>query len=167
MFVSTKRYSIKQKLGAQSAMEFLMTYGWAILAIALVLIGLFSLGVFSSPGSSGLNACIGKVGYLCGTPVLDSNGLLLTSIGESTITGVMTVTGLGCSNSSAEPSTFSQTTLDLQPSQVANVAFRCVLSSNSLGAPFSGTLWIEYSHGPFTGLISQVGTVNTKVAGQS
>ena len=31
---------------AQSAMEYLMTYGWAILIIAVVLIALFSLGVF-------------------------------------------------------------------------------------------------------------------------
>ena len=31
----------------QSAMEYLMTYGWAILIIAIVLAALFSLGVFS------------------------------------------------------------------------------------------------------------------------
>ncbi|MEM3202167.1 MAG: hypothetical protein QXY21_00685, partial [Candidatus Micrarchaeaceae archaeon] len=44
---------------AQSAMEYLMTYGWAILIIAVVLGALFSLGVFNpmsfapkaSPGS--------------------------------------------------------------------------------------------------------------------
>ncbi len=33
---------------AQSAMEYLMTYGWAILIIAIVLVALFSLGVFNS-----------------------------------------------------------------------------------------------------------------------
>ncbi len=31
----------------QSAMEYLMTYGWAILIIAIVLAALFSLGVFN------------------------------------------------------------------------------------------------------------------------
>ncbi|MGD0510444.1 MAG: LamG domain-containing protein [Candidatus Micrarchaeaceae archaeon] len=35
-------------LKAQSAMEYLMTYGWAILIIAVVLGALFSLGVFNS-----------------------------------------------------------------------------------------------------------------------
>ena len=35
---------------AQSAMEYLMTYGWAILIIAIVLAALFSLGIFSSGG---------------------------------------------------------------------------------------------------------------------
>ncbi|MEM3215754.1 MAG: hypothetical protein QXS17_02470, partial [Candidatus Micrarchaeaceae archaeon] len=33
---------------SQSAMEYLMTYGWAILIIAVVLGALFELGVFSS-----------------------------------------------------------------------------------------------------------------------
>ena len=31
----------------QSAMEYLMTYGWAILIIAVVLGALFSLGIFN------------------------------------------------------------------------------------------------------------------------
>lgn len=39
-----------RKLGLQSAMEYLMTYGWAILIISVVLGALFQLGVFS--GSS-------------------------------------------------------------------------------------------------------------------
>ena len=33
---------------SQSAMEYLMTYGWAILIIAIVLVALFSLGIFNS-----------------------------------------------------------------------------------------------------------------------
>ena len=33
---------------AQSAMEYLMTYGWAILIIAVVLAALFQLGVFNA-----------------------------------------------------------------------------------------------------------------------
>ena len=37
---------------AQSAMEYLMTYGWAILIISIVLFALFQLGVFNSSGSA-------------------------------------------------------------------------------------------------------------------
>ena len=48
-----------QRFASQSAMEYLMTYGWAILIIAVVLAALFELGVFNpmtfapkaSPGS--------------------------------------------------------------------------------------------------------------------
>ena len=35
-------------LKSQSAMEYLMTYGWAVLAIAVVVIALFQLGIFNS-----------------------------------------------------------------------------------------------------------------------
>ena len=38
---------LSQRSKAQSAMEYLMTYGWAILVIAVVLGALFELGVFS------------------------------------------------------------------------------------------------------------------------
>ncbi|MEM3781662.1 MAG: hypothetical protein QXT43_01715, partial [Candidatus Micrarchaeaceae archaeon] len=38
----------KSQSKAQSAMEYLMTYGWAILIIAVVLGALFELGVFNS-----------------------------------------------------------------------------------------------------------------------
>ncbi len=38
-----RRKSTKRKI--QSAMEYLMTYGWAILIIAVVLVILFSLGI--------------------------------------------------------------------------------------------------------------------------
>ncbi|MDE1851735.1 MAG: LamG domain-containing protein [Candidatus Micrarchaeota archaeon] len=33
---------------SQSAMEYLMTYGWAILAIAIVMVSLYSLGIFNT-----------------------------------------------------------------------------------------------------------------------
>ncbi len=39
---------MRQKFASQSAMEYLMTYGWAILIIAVVLAALFSLGVFNT-----------------------------------------------------------------------------------------------------------------------
>ena len=72
-----------KKFKAQSAMEYLMTYGWAILIIAVVLGALFSLGVFS--GSSLLGtSCVASPGYLCQNPVLSTSGTLTVLIGQST-----------------------------------------------------------------------------------
>ena len=48
---------------AQSAMEYLMTYGWAILIIAIVLAALFSLGIFSSGGLTDGSCKCGPVCY--------------------------------------------------------------------------------------------------------
>ncbi len=42
-----KRLTISKSSKSQSAMEYLMTYGWAILIIAIVMVALFQLGVFN------------------------------------------------------------------------------------------------------------------------
>ncbi len=68
---------------AQSAMEYLMTYGWAILIIAVVLGALFSLGVFGG-GSLVGTACVASPGYLCSGPALNSNGELSFQFGQNT-----------------------------------------------------------------------------------
>ena len=69
---------------AQSAMEYLMTYGWAILIIAVVLGALFSLGVFSGSNILG-TACIAGSGYLCQTPVYGhSTGNIIVTVGQNT-----------------------------------------------------------------------------------
>jgi hypothetical protein len=80
MLTKPSKYSKK----AQSAMEYLMTYGWAILIIAVVLGALFSLGVFSGSGILG-TACVAGSGYLCQSPVFShSTGVILVNIGQST-----------------------------------------------------------------------------------
>ena len=52
-----------QKPMSQSAMEYLMTYGWSLLIIALALVALFELGAFN--GFGGASSCIAQSGYLC------------------------------------------------------------------------------------------------------
>lgn len=69
---------------AQSAMEYLMTYGWALLVISIILITLFRLGVFGSGSLLG-TTCISISGYSCTTPTLShSTGNLTFYFGEST-----------------------------------------------------------------------------------
>ena len=68
---------------AQSAMEYLMTYGWAILIIAVVLAVLFSLNVFNAGAQLG-TACIGSPGYSCSSPFLSSGSLLQFTLGLGT-----------------------------------------------------------------------------------
>ena len=45
---AAKKHMLQKRLKSQSAMEYLMTYGWAILIIAVVLGALFSMGFFNS-----------------------------------------------------------------------------------------------------------------------
>ena len=75
---------MRPKFRAQSAMEYLMTYGWAILIIAVVLGALFSLGVFSSTSLLG-TSCIATPGYLCQSPLLShTSGTLSIQFGQNT-----------------------------------------------------------------------------------
>jgi len=74
----------------ESAMEYLMTYGWAILIIAVVLGALFELGVFSSASLLG-TSCVAVSGFLCSKPVLSGSSLTLTS-GQYTGTNWNTAT---------------------------------------------------------------------------
>ncbi len=111
------------KRKGQSAIEYLMTYGWAILIIGIVLAVLFKLNVFS--GQTFVSSqCNGIPGFPCSTPVLNQSGLLSITIGQvgsSPIYDVM----LSCSasfNTSGEPSNASSWTL---------------VQSNGIGIPIS------------------------------
>ena len=53
------------RLLGQSALDFLMTYGWALLVMALVIAGLFSLGLFDTGSFIGTRAS----GFVQVTPV--------------------------------------------------------------------------------------------------
>jgi hypothetical protein len=138
---------------AQSAMEYLMTYGWAILIISIVLGSLFSLGVFNGGGATLPNACIPSSGYYCSISsyIHGAAASVVAVIGQSTGTSwaewgyyfcsacstgangpsgvtynVVSSTGLSPLNSGG------QTTVVLPTGQ----------SSAAIGTGVSGTIWI-------------------------
>ncbi len=66
---------------AQSAMEFFMTYGWAILILVIVIAALFELGVFNHGFAA--STCIPIPGFVCKNPVYSSNDITFT-LGQTT-----------------------------------------------------------------------------------
>ncbi len=125
---------------AQSAMEYLMTYGWAILIIAVILGALFQLGVFST--KSYLPAgCIPQSGFLCSNPILSASGTLSITFGTFQ---PMQILGTGCSVSSSEPTVFVGLNTTVNGGQTINLYFKCPFSGG-IGKAFSGTLWINYT----------------------
>src|SRR3989344_6097263 len=89
---------MQQKKG-QAAMEFLMTYGWAILA-AIVAIGVLAyFGVFSPGKIAGSNAIVNNPFYAASWQVntTDVNLEILNNGGDSVIVYNLTVTGSGTS----------------------------------------------------------------------
>lgn len=82
---------------AQGAMEFLMTYGWSILIIAIVIGALFKLGVFSV--SFAANGCVAASGYLCRSPSLAQNDNISFTLGQLTSKGTIYNVAAACSSS--------------------------------------------------------------------
>jgi hypothetical protein len=154
---------------AQSAMEYLMTYGWSILIIAVVLGALFQLGIFNGSIAAG-NACLPGPGYLCKTPQLITDGTLTFSFGQNTgypLYNLQLACAASQTPSGPNPLTafrsISATGAVLAPSSTGNTitngqvlivsslpcydATGTQLSNPSMGAGFSGYLWVNYTTG--------------------
>ncbi|MFH7880587.1 MAG: hypothetical protein QXI09_01095 [Candidatus Aenigmatarchaeota archaeon] len=76
---------------AQAALEFLMTYGWAILIVVAVIAALYAMGVFRLPTTG-----ISKPVFPPGTPLtyVDHNldSLVLTSVRDVRIDAIYSAT---------------------------------------------------------------------------
>jgi hypothetical protein len=131
------------RLRSQSAMEYLMTYGWAIIIIAVVIGALYALGIFSG-GLQGANTCLASPQFICNNPILYSSGALTARIGQAGIQTI-TITGLACTNTTTTPVIPSPTSVTLNAGQIQNFTFGCPITSNSVGTRFSGYLWIFYT----------------------
>jgi len=137
---------------AQSAMEYLMTYGWAILIIAVVLGALFSLGVFSGASLLG-TTCIASSGYLC-TGLVLHGGTLSFTFGQSTGVNWVAANVFLLSGSAAPSSVPSNcvdpigglasgqtttVTLTTPPGTCGNTAL-----PTTVGGTIAGSVWAEY-----------------------
>ncbi len=81
---------------AQSAIEYLTTYGWAIVIITIVLVAMFELGLFQPPVST---TCIFPAEFGCLSATLFSvNGQVNLTIQQST-QSTINITAFGCNNS--------------------------------------------------------------------
>jgi hypothetical protein len=166
---------MSKKTKAQSAMEYLMTYGWAILIIAVVLGALFSLGVFSGTSFMG-TVCIPSSGFVCTNPILH-NGQLTVTVGQATGTswssatlcliGSGVVPSTSCTNIAGANVVISG---GLASGQTTQATFTSYVSSSSggtslpsaIGATFSGYIYAVYTVGSTSGLMTQMATINAK-----
>jgi YVTN family beta-propeller protein len=143
-------------------MEYLMTYGWAILIIAVVLGALYSLGIFNGSNFLG-GSCIAAPGYLCTNPLLSTDGKLSFTYGYQGPN--VTVVGFACTNTTTAPSSFASSgSSSLEPGQEESVSTSCTLSSSAtVGTSFSGYLWVEYDQSGQSDLIARFAMISTSV----
>jgi hypothetical protein len=91
---------MKSKLKAQSAIEFLLTYGWSILVISLAIIAIASSPLFSNIFYS--KYCYISPGFACSQFIVNSTGNLSIMLTQATGLNV-NITGIACSTSVASP----------------------------------------------------------------
>ncbi len=148
-----------KKERSQSAVEYLSTYGWSVIVIAVIIIALFELNVFQIGGTAP-TGCTVMDGFSCTNSVLTTSGVYSATMGDTT--APITVTGTACSNSSIAPGTssFSSTDTSFTVGQEQEITFDCKVTSNKVGATFQGTLWIEYTERGVNNLVSEIGTIS-------
>lgn len=79
---------------AQSAIEYLITYSWAIIIITITLGAIYALGLFN-PNYFISNQCIFHADFGCLSAFLYANGLVTVNIQQSTSSPI-NITGVGC-----------------------------------------------------------------------
>ncbi len=121
----------------QSAIEYLVTYGWALLIIGIALAVLFALGVFNS-ATLAPQECIFPGGISCTNFYMSPNGIITLSILQATQSPI-NVTSIGCSDN---PSAVVFSTINNPPSDQAYMpiggSFTFSVQCYANGIPFNG-----------------------------
>lgn len=152
-----------RKHKAQSAMEYLMTYGWAILIIAVVLGALFSLGVFNSSSLIG-TSCVALSGYYCANPVLSTSGVLTLTVGQATGTSYTAATVYIVPSGSTFSTSDANAVISggLSSGQTAPVSITVPGTFTTVGTAFTGYVWLVYSTASSSNLETQIATLSVK-----
>ena len=125
----------------QAALEYLMTYGWAILAVVVVLAVLWYLGIFTPKAPE---MCVFDSPFSCigGTAYVNSSAIVLKIGVQGALVNWANVTSITVNGNSVTGCTFP-ITLSLDTENRVN----CTLpSSLAKGSSFRGKITFEYEY---------------------
>ncbi len=173
---------VSESRRAQAAVDFLISYGIVILALAITVGLLYEIGINNSYTESPY--CTPSPSFSCGYYSLaGDNGMLQVQLGQDTGTGI-TVDGVACAADEnaigdvpAEgnlhvtqnslyypPNAFAVNTLYSGTSDVYSVY--CYdsggVATGRLGSAFSGFVWLNYTIPGYGSQTEVVATINTK-----
>ena len=155
---------------SQSALEYMMTYGWAILVIVIVAGVLYSLGIFS-PASSLSSTVTGFSNLGSVTGECTANGILRISLGDSTGYPI-NITSVTAKSSTGQISTFKpNSTVDPNPiiQPTSSYIFSVPNICPAAGSRYSLAVTVNYTEpgqifsGPYLSSGTVSGLVSTKV----
>jgi hypothetical protein len=146
---------MRKRYESQSALEYLLTYGWTALVIAIVLVTIFSVFGFRP---SVPFACLGQPGFLCSNPMLSSSGALTINLSYNGYNYPITITGLSCNvTPSSKPPSVETTYITVNPNQHQRLEFQCPIQNTGISSTDSVYLWIYYNTPTASGLEQQFG----------
>ena len=147
----------------QAAMEFLMTYGWAILA-AIVAIGVLAyFGVFSPGKLAGSSAIVNNPFYANSWQVntSDVNLELTNNGGDTLIVSQITVTGTGASGTDDCDTGAITTTVNPGVQGLFTVA--CTGATMAAGDSYAGNIQITYTKSGSSLSQTSTGTIRSTI----
>jgi len=142
----------------QSALEYLVTYGWAILAIVIIAAVMWYFGIFNPQSFAGSKQCTGFTSFVCQDFKVNSSGwvtLVLNNKVGNTINAVNITTGTAgwiCSPTTVSPN--------------ANTTCRAILTLNSgaVGDTVDGTqISLSFTDSKSSLSHTDTGTIRGKV----
>lgn len=139
----------------QAAMEFLMTYGWAILAAVIVIAVLAYFGVFS-PSTYVPNQCVISAPFGCNAGVASSTAGVTLEIrnGAGEALNITSVTVAGCTGTVTGLGTAAADSLT-----TVNIA-----CTPTQGSKFKGDITVNYKKAGSALELSSSGSIVSKVA---
>jgi hypothetical protein len=151
-------------------MEYLMTYGWSILIIGVVVAALYSFNIFGSANASAASGtCLAISGFQCTNPILNSGGYISASLAEIG-QRLITVTATACTTSNVAPSLASTNSISPSVALVSgvpqNLTFSCP-ASGKIGQTFTVYLWMVYSTPTQTSVLQQVARAKLPISSAS
>ena len=156
---------------SQSALEYMMTYGWAILIIVIVAVILYSMGIFN-PSSSVSSTVTGFSGLGSVTAECTANGVLRISVGDST-GNLINVTGITAKDPSITKTANFKPNSTVDPNPLIRSGTSYIFSvpniCPSAGTHYAITVAVNYTEpgqvlpGPYQSLGSITGTSTSTV----
>jgi hypothetical protein len=151
-YLSTARKSKR----SQSALEYMMTYGWAILIIVIVAVILYSMGIFN-PSSSITTTSIGFSPFTVSSTVCSPAGLSVAIISgglpdtetQATITKIYITSNTG---TTALTKAYNLTKTAISPGKTATIVIPTV-ACTSANVKYSLSAKIQYSYSTPAGAV--------------
>jgi hypothetical protein len=139
------------KKKGQAAMEYLMTYGWALLVIAVVIAILLIINPLQPPAGCRFDT----IGFTCSDPLVASDGVLYLKMTNGNSNNI-DVYGINCTtDKSPKPPTFSAAPSSRIKGLLRQEPYEFNITCNDAkgvkitpapGSDFAGKLWVFYKN---------------------